>query len=149
MVGFMREKSTDCIVSGYFWVELFLKGKHDAFKWVFKSFPPHKKHWLLPAPIQSKPPLGDGAAPWAGLLCPRNPSLSCWKGEIYKQKKQKVTPPGAWGHFGGGTRILIMPWGQQPPVSLLLEPARGVGSCCLRFFQPHSSCLPCLPWVLV
>lgn len=50
------EKSMDCIVSSLFSLELFLKGKPDAFKWIFKSLPPHKKPWLLTAPVQSKHP---------------------------------------------------------------------------------------------
>lgn len=50
------EKSMDCIVSSNFCLELFLKGKHDAFEWIFKSFPLHKKHRLHTAPVPSKHP---------------------------------------------------------------------------------------------
>lgn len=80
------------------------------------------------------------------------------KGEIYKQKTQKVSH--AAGALGLGLLRRwhedIMPRGEQPPASPLLEhavPIRLAGPRCLRFFQPSSQlpgpAWPCLAWMLI
>lgn len=77
-------------------------GKHDAFERIFKSFPPHKKQWLLSAPNKSEHSFCDGAAPREGLLRQHAQSLYCLRTFTGEKTKQKASDPAAlwaWGRL--------------------------------------------------
>lgn len=81
-------------------------GEHDAFEQIFKSFPLHKKHWLLSAPNKSKHSFCGGAAPREGLLHQHAQSLYCLR-RFTSKKRQKSSNPAStlgMGLFGGDMR---------------------------------------------